>query len=314
MLDPRLAPAGPDHGHDVEADLAGPVRGGAQVGPGEPAELGLLGGVDGGRRGPVAVAAPGLDLAEHQQPGRLGDHVDLARPAAPVAGHDPQPGRGQPGTGERFAAPPQFAAIGGVLGGHGRTLAAANPELDDSAENVENPGSAAPARVDARVDRVCWSSPAPVRWRPPRRIGPAARRTEAGHARPVENTGALSSRRDMFLDERGAGLRVTWHPERDLVVLSVWQGDSCVGTFRMLVQDVPRLSGLLAAALGDWLGESSPALAPPSGHGEPALDPGAEVGRGPGAGGVRLSVQQRLRLSRPVLKLRGFQHRRRGST
>jgi hypothetical protein len=121
----------------------------------------------------------------------------------------------------------------------------------------------------------------------------------SAHARPVENTGALSSRRDMFLDERGAGLRVTWHPERDLVVLSVWQGDSCVGTFRMLVQDVPRLSGLLAAALGDWVGETGP---------------GAGVGPDTaGGGGARLSVQQRLRLSRPVLKLRGLQHRRRGS-
>jgi hypothetical protein len=120
----------------------------------------------------------------------------------------------------------------------------------------------------------------------------------------------------MFLDERGAGLRVTWHPERDLVVLSVWQDDSCVGTFRMLVQDVPRLSGLLAAALGDWVGETGPPLDAPM---APGAGPGsgtgvgswAGVGRGPG-GGVRLSVQQRLRLSRPVLKLRGLQHRRRG--
>ena len=62
----------------------------------------------------------------------------------------------------------------------------------------------------------------------------------------------------MFLDERGTGLRVTWHPERDLVVLSVWQDDSCVGTFRMSVQDVPRLSGLLAAALGDWVDQTGP--------------------------------------------------------
>jgi hypothetical protein len=61
----------------------------------------------------------------------------------------------------------------------------------------------------------------------------------------------VSTRRDVFLDERGAGLRVTWHPERDLVVLSVWHDDSCVGTFRLSVRDVPRLSGLLAAALGD---------------------------------------------------------------
>jgi hypothetical protein len=160
----------------------------------------------------------------------------------------------------------------------------------------------------------------------------------------------------MFLDERGAGLRVTWHPERDLVVLSVWQDDSCVGTFRMLVQDVPRLSGLLAAALGDWVGETGPGAGagPDTAEGlrgglgagvgpgavgagpsaaVPSLDvgsgagadpgtsrgpgtsvgPGAGVGRDPGGGGARLSVQQRLRLSRPVLKLRGLQHRRRGS-
>jgi hypothetical protein len=99
----------------------------------------------------------------------------------------------------------------------------------------------------------------------------------------------------MFLDERGTALRVTWHPERDLVVLSVWQGDRCVGTFRMPVQDVPRLSGLLAAALGDWVDQAdSAATQPPEGG-----------GRG------ELSVQQRLRLTRPVLRLRGLQHRRR---
>jgi hypothetical protein len=108
----------------------------------------------------------------------------------------------------------------------------------------------------------------------------------------------------MFLDERGAGLRVTWHPERDLVVLSVWQGESCVGTFRMLVQDVPRLSGLLAAALGDWVDQSGPT--PGTGAG-----PGVERKE---ADAVSLPVQRRLRLSRPVLKLRGLQHRRRRAT
>ena len=68
----------------------------------------------------------------------------------------------------------------------------------------------------------------------------------------------------MFLDERGTALRVTWHPERDLVVLSVWQGDSCVGTFRMPVQDVPRLSGLLAAALGDRVDQADNAATEPT--------------------------------------------------
>jgi hypothetical protein len=113
----------------------------------------------------------------------------------------------------------------------------------------------------------------------------------------------------MFLDERGTGLRVTWHPERDLVVLSVWQGDSCVGTFRMSVQDIPRLSGLLAAALGDWVDQSG-ALGPG------ALGPGGPGGSGGGPGPrggsvVGLSVQRRIRLSRPVLRLRELQHRRR---
>jgi hypothetical protein len=114
----------------------------------------------------------------------------------------------------------------------------------------------------------------------------------------------------MFLDERGAGLRVTWHPERDLVVLSVWHDERCVGTFRMPVQDVPRLSGLLAAALGDWVDQSGGAV-PPAWAG-----PAAGTGAGPAAGaaGINLSVQQRLRLSRPVLRLRGLQHRRRRPT
>jgi hypothetical protein len=109
-----------------------------------------------------------------------------------------------------------------------------------------------------------------------------------GHATAVDNTPPQSARRDVFLDEHGAGLRVSWHPERDLVVLSV-------GTFRMPVRDVPRLSGLLAAALGDWVGQAD------AGGTQPPL----------GGGGGDLSVQQRLRLSRPVLRLRGLRHRRR---
>jgi hypothetical protein len=167
--------------------------------------------------------------------------------------------------------------------------------------------------------------------------GPLESRARSDHARPVENASALSARRDMFLDERGAGLRVTWHPERDLVVLSVWQDDRCVGTFRMSVQDVPRLSGLLAAALGDWVDQTGPDPgvardlgaaglglgAPGAGRDPGSLGSGAGApgagrdagppGGGPGGGGVGLSVQRRIRLSRPVLKLRGIQHRRRRS-
>jgi hypothetical protein len=162
-----------------------------------------------------------------------------------------------------------------------------------------------------------WKSPLPVAGgrenRPSGERRPTAGgleyRLESDHPRPVENTRALSSRRDMFLDERGTGLRVTWHPERDLVVLSVWQDDRCVGTFRMSVQDVPRLSGLLAAALGDWVGQTGPfpGIEDPEAGGPGTGDPRSGVG----GGDYSLSMQQRLRLSRPVLKLRGLQHRRR---
>jgi hypothetical protein len=209
-----------------------------------------------------------------------------------------------------------------MLGRHDGILAAADLELDDSAEDVENLG-------------VVHAVPG---W-----AGPLESRIRSDHARPVENASALSARRDMFLDERGTGLRVTWHPERDLVVLSVWQDDRCVGTFRMSVQDVPRLSGLLAAALGDWVDQAGPdpgaardpgagrdlgtaglGLGAPGGAGDPGSSgpgagaPGAgrdagAVRRWAGTGGVGLSVQRRIRLSRPVLKLRGIQHRRRRS-
>jgi hypothetical protein len=137
------------------------------------------------------------------------------------------------------------------------------------------------------------------------------------HATAVDHTPPLSARRDMFLDERGAALRVTWHPERDLVVLSVWHDDRCVGSFRMPVQDVPRLSGLLAAALGDWVEEAESGGGgpwPPRGDaGGSGLPPDVGGGSRPseGGGGGDLTVQQRLRLSRPVLRLRGLQHRRR---
>jgi hypothetical protein len=102
----------------------------------------------------------------------------------------------------------------------------------------------------------------------------------------MDNRRALPTRRDVFLDERETGLRVTWHPEPGLVVLSLWQGDRCVGTFRMPVQDVPRLAGLLAAALGDHVGRTS--------GGRPPV-----VGESP-----NLSLKRRLRLSRPALRLR----------
>ena len=59
---------------------------------------------------------------------------------------------------------------------------------------------------------------------------------------------------EVFLDTRGSGraLRVSWHAEADVTVLSLWQGGTCSGTFRLGVEDIPDL----VEALRDGLARS----------------------------------------------------------
>ena len=56
---------------------------------------------------------------------------------------------------------------------------------------------------------------------------------------------------EVFLDTRGAGraLRVSWHAEADVVVLSLWHGGTCSATFRLAVEDVPDLVDALRDGL-----------------------------------------------------------------
>jgi hypothetical protein len=42
---------------------------------------------------------------------------------------------------------------------------------------------------------------------------------------------------------------VSWHQEADLVVLSLWRDNVCAGSFRLAVDEVPRLIELLRAGL-----------------------------------------------------------------
>lgn len=57
--------------------------------------------------------------------------------------------------------------------------------------------------------------------------------------------------RELFVDERGVGLRATWHLEHGFVNVSIWRGDSCTETFHMSVPDAARLVGFLAEGLGE---------------------------------------------------------------
>jgi hypothetical protein len=56
---------------------------------------------------------------------------------------------------------------------------------------------------------------------------------------------------EVFLDARGDGraLRVSWHPEADLVVLSLWREEICAGTFRLQIDEVPELIDVLRGGL-----------------------------------------------------------------
>ena len=56
---------------------------------------------------------------------------------------------------------------------------------------------------------------------------------------------------ETFLDPRGGArsLRVRWHHEADLVVLSLWRGAECTGTFRLPSAEVPALIEVLQAGL-----------------------------------------------------------------
>ena len=81
-----------------------------------------------------------------------------------------------------------------------------------------------------------------------------------------------------FADERGAErrMRVSWHRDRHLFVLSIWQRDRCTATFQLPVDEVPRFVAMLVGALGAAVAGST--SRPRLGH----RRAGGRGGRGPG--------------------------------
>ena len=73
----------------------------------------------------------------------------------------------------------------------------------------------------------------------------------------------LPARGEVFADQRGTerALRVSWHPEVSLVVLSLWRENRCVGTFRLEPDEVPALVTALVTGLTEVAGKdrSNPA-------------------------------------------------------
>ena len=61
--------------------------------------------------------------------------------------------------------------------------------------------------------------------------------------------------RHFAVDERGVGLRATWHPEHGFVNVSLWDADRCVQTFHLTPTEAGRMVGYLAGVLADAVPE-----------------------------------------------------------
>ncbi|PZF97390.1 hypothetical protein C1I99_15665 [Micromonospora deserti] len=108
---------------------------------------------------------------------------------------------------------------------------------------------------------------------------------------------------DLFTDIRGGDrtMRISWHPERGALVLSLWAGTVCRGSFRMAADDLDNLLALLdeitstlRPAVGAASGGSAPTGPQPTVTARAEWTPGAA---GPGV--ERAGEAHRLRLPVP---------------
>lgn len=59
------------------------------------------------------------------------------------------------------------------------------------------------------------------------------------------------NRRQFIADGDHSDLRATWHRESGFVVLSLWRGDTCVGTSHMTPREAGRLATFITEGLAD---------------------------------------------------------------
>ena len=71
----------------------------------------------------------------------------------------------------------------------------------------------------------------------------------------------LAPRRLLFGDTRGHGLGLSWHEDAGFFVVSVWDGERCMGTVRLEPAQAARLTAALTERLAEHLGraEAEPA-------------------------------------------------------
>ena len=70
---------------------------------------------------------------------------------------------------------------------------------------------------------------------------------------PLPNSGAV------FFDERdqGRSLRLAYHRDSSVFVISLWRFDLCLGTFRLPAEEAPAFVNELVQSLADQTGQQS---------------------------------------------------------
>jgi hypothetical protein len=80
---------------------------------------------------------------------------------------------------------------------------------------------------------------------------------------------------EVFFDVRGSSrsMRLSWYADTGIAVFSIWQGGTCTGTFRLPMDDLPRLIDSLRRGMrGDSGGPGGPGgMAQPVGGQRPRL-------------------------------------------
>ncbi|MGH3497973.1 MAG: hypothetical protein ACRDP1_10975 [Nocardioidaceae bacterium] len=64
---------------------------------------------------------------------------------------------------------------------------------------------------------------------------------------------SFPSRGEVFFDARGQGraLRMSWHHDDGVVVLSLWRDGLCAGSFRLRAEEVSEFVDNLVSGLGE---------------------------------------------------------------
>lgn len=131
---------------------------------------------------------------------------------------------------ERGKLPPAVYPISGLV-----------PGIEPEGGNTRAPEGAA---------RLAFGGPRDGRWCPP--CGPPSPLDKAASSSDNRSVGKVAGKHLWIADARGsgAGLRVTWHADRQTLVLSHWRDDACVASTRVDLTEVPKLITMLVEALG----------------------------------------------------------------